>query len=187
MTQQELQILYEQADNHRVQHGCSAHPYKYGWELWQELQKFEAKSIKSILELGTGYGYASVLFAKAFPNASLISIEKDPEHIKVAKKFFNQQMVTDRVELVNQTAEDCLPILPQEKFDLIFFDGYQVHYQHFAEFKRVLKSSGILVLANNHLQSKTSDKVFEELNDAKNWQLVKRFGDTTIALKTNSL
>lgn len=169
--------LYNSAEKHIAEHQCSAHPYKHGAEL---LRIIAENNSKQVLEIGTGIGYTAVIMTLANPHLKLDTMEKDITHAKVAKKYFKDKKVADRISVINDFAETTLPMM-QKLYDLIFFDGFQIHYEFLPQYKRLLKHGGILFLANNHLKSKTSDRFFKELNDPKDWEILEQFDDTTIA------
>lgn len=174
-----LEQLYKQAVDHRNTHDCSAYPYEDYQKLFDITAKYQPKKI---LEVGTGIGFTAAVMALASPEAYIETIEKDQAHSKDAEKFIHEQNLSDRIIVRNEIAELSLPELGPG-YDLIFFDGYQIHYEFLPHYERLLKSGGILVLGNNHLTSKTSDKFFEELKHSGKWNILEKFADTTIAIR----
>lgn len=172
--------LFIKAVEHRTEHDCSAYPYEEYEKLIEYVKKY---SPKKILEVGTGMGFTAIIMAQASPESHIDTIEKDPEHCAVAKQLAESNNVSDRVNVINDQAEDEFEKLDPESYDFIFFDGYQIHYQFLPHYERLLKSEGVLFLANNHLKSRTSDKFFEELNNSGKWKQLDGFADTTIVLK----
>jgi predicted O-methyltransferase YrrM len=187
-----LNQLYHVAKAHQQQHNCSAHPYEQYERLFGIVKEHQPKRI---LEIGTGVGFTALVMAQASPEAQIDSIEKDSEHAKFAEKFLIDCFASPRlrqeadgggslamthITIHNKVAEEFLPTL-QEPYDLIFFDGYQIHQEFMPQYLRLLKSGGILVLGNNQLTSKTSDQFFGELAEPENWQILDRFADTTVA------
>lgn len=172
-----LKSLYQSALDHRILHDCSAHPYEEGDRLIKSIQLYQPKSV---LEIGTGIGYTATIMALSAPLAHITTIEKDAEHVALARQFFAQNKVSKQITLINETAEIFLPNL-KEQFDFIFFDGYQIHYEFLIQYERLLKKEGILFLGNNHLKSRTSDMFFEELQDESRWKILEKFSETTIA------
>lgn len=165
------------AEKHQVDHACSAHPYKYGEKLTQLVSDLGPQTI---LEIGTGMGYSSALMAFAQPDCEITTIEKDIAHVEAATVFLKQQGIINRINIIDGAAEAILPTL-KLKYDVIFFDGYGIHYEFLAHYQRLLNEGGLLIVANNHLQTKTSDQFFAELNDIRTWKIVEQFGDTTVA------
>ena len=168
---------YQFAKTHQQQHNCSAHLYQEYERLFKIAHEHQPKRI---LEIGAGIGFTAVVMAQASKVAQIDSIEKDPVHAQTAQKFLTDQNLSSRITIHNQVAEEFLPTL-QQSYDLIFFDGYQIHQEFMAQYLRLLKSGGILVLGNNHLTSKTSDQFFVELDDQDNWQILDKFADTIVA------
>ena len=175
----DLEQLYNQAVEHRNSHDCSAYPYEDYQKLFDLVVEHKPNEI---LEIGTGIGFTAVVMALANPIANIETIEKDQAHSKQAKIFIESNNLSDRIIVRNEIAELLLPELPKN-YDLIFFDGFQIHYEFLPHYQRLLNPRGILVLGNNHLTSKTSDQFFEQLNDSQYWETIDKYNDTTIAIK----
>lgn len=172
-------LFYAFARPHKASHRCSAHAYQLGDLLVQIVQKQQPKKI---LEIGTGLGYSTLLLALASPGANIHTIERYSEHLHLAMEFLKQFQLNERIVPVLGIAEEILPNL-QDPFDCIFFDGYGIHYEFLPNYHRLLHKGGILIVANNHLQSKTSERFFTELHNKAEWEIIQQFGDTTVAQK----
>ncbi len=164
---------------HHQEHGCSAPPYESYQKLFDIAKQTNSQRI---LEIGTGVGFTALVLATACANAEIDSIEKDSDHAEIASKYIQSHGLSNRVHIHNVVAEDFLASL-KPGYDLIFFDGFQIHYEFLPHYERLLKPSGILVLGNNHLSSKTSEQFFGELNDNGQWKILEKFGETTVAKK----
>src|ERR1700744_6080867 len=70
-------------DAHRGRHGCGAYPYDNG-PLLAALAA--AADARRILELGTALGYTAMSFASGAPDATVDTIERDPEHVRLARE-----------------------------------------------------------------------------------------------------
>ena len=173
----DLKKLFEYAVAHRNEHDCSAYPYEDYERLVEAVNKFGAKKI---LEIGTGMGFTAAAMALQNPSIKIDTLEKDPEHATLAKQFLEGQGAGKQVKVINGVAEEVLSTF-QSGYDLIFFDGYQIHYEFLPHYLRLLKPGGILFLANNHLQSKTSEQFFSKLNRSSDWKILEQFADTTVA------
>ena len=68
---------------HRAKHGCGAYPYDNG-PLLSTLAA--AANARRILELGTALGYTALSFAYGAPDATVDTIERDPEHVQLARE-----------------------------------------------------------------------------------------------------
>ncbi len=180
MKELEAQKLFDFALAHRTEHDCSAYPY----EQYQKLQDIVSRvKPKTILEIGTGIGFTSVIMASVVPDAQIDTIEKDRTHFKLANDFIHVQGFGKQVNVIHDIAEIHLPLLVENNkhYDLIFFDGYQIHYEFLPHYEKLLRLGGILILANTQLNSKTSDKFFDELEHDGNWQIANQFDDTIVA------
>lgn len=174
-----LDELYQKAVSHRTQHGCSAYPYEDYPKLFEIVAKHQPRQI---LEIGTGMGFTSVVMALASPAARIDTLEKDFAHMETAQEFIASHQLSERITVHNVVAEEYLSTLNQQ-YDLIFFDGYQIHYEFIPHYEKLLKSGGVLILGNNQLTSKTSDQFFEQLHNQNSWVIIGKFADTTIAVK----
>ncbi len=177
MNELEMRKLYTEAIEHVKAHHCSAKPYEYGKRLYELAVDREPKSV---LEIGTGIGYTTVLLGLASPDARIHTIERNREHVEAATTFFAQHLKNNSAEIIEGVAEEILPKLSGH-YDFIFFDGFGIHYEFLTQYQRLLLAGGLAVIANNHLKSKTSDKFFLELHNSPTWNIIEQYGDTTVA------
>jgi predicted O-methyltransferase YrrM len=100
----------------------------------------------SFLELGTGTGISTAwLLAGMNANATLLSIENDPDVISIAQKYLgHDQRVTLQVEDagigIERLAQD------ERQFDLIFADTWVGKYTHLSTALKLLKSGGLYII-----------------------------------------
>ncbi len=181
LNETKLQDLLEIALTHKENHQCSANPYQFGGDLSRLVHTYKPMQV---LEIGTGAGFSTLVMALTHPGSHIDTIDKDDAHIETAKQHFHDHDVNTRINPIQGTAESLLPIL-NKAYDFIFFDGYGIHYEYLPNYHRLLKPTGILTVANNHLGSRTSDQFFSELNDPSRWTIIEVFGDTTVAKKAN--
>ncbi len=172
--------LFVQARAHVAEHNCSAHPYQSYNKLVNYCRKYKPQNI---LEIGTGTGFITTLLLQTCPEAEIISIEKNEEHWKSSQKFISKYTENSNYTILFEVAEEVLGDLPEDSFDFIFFDGFQIHYEFLPHYQRLLKHGGILFCGNNHLTSRTSDQFFEELNNSPTWEVIEKFEETTVAIK----
>lgn len=111
-----------------------------------------AMQANRILEIGTGYGYATLHMALAQPPAGKIwTFDPDMERTQIARDYFDQAGVSDRIEIVNQPALDVLPIFPQRNLDIAFIDAPKTDYAaYLKQSLHVLKLSGLVILNGVH-------------------------------------
>jgi predicted O-methyltransferase YrrM len=147
---------------HRARHGCGAHPYDNG-PLLAALAA--AANARRILELGTALGYTALSFASGAPDATVDTIESDPDHVHEG---------------------DFAVVLPtlDPGYDVAFFDGHTPTPALHKTLRGLLRTGGTLITANlNHGGS--ADAVRKALFDGKTWRsaLVDEDGETAISVK----
>ena len=112
---------------------------------------------KKILEIGTSTGYSTLWFADAMSkNSKIITIEKNPKKVKLAKKNFRKAGVSNRIEIKEGIARDVLIQLSkfkksktQERFDFIFIDADKEEYPFYFDIcLSMLKKDGIIAADN---------------------------------------
>lgn len=165
---------------HREQHGCSAWPYDNGPLLAVLAGAVDARRI---LELGCALGYTALSFAHGAPQATIETVERDPEHIKLAQKNFAAAGVAQRITVHEGDFSKVVPTLTGP-YDLAFFDGGTPVPALHERLRRLLRPRGLLVTANlNH--GGTADAVLKALLDRKRWltAFVDEERETGISLK----
>ena len=107
-----------------------------------------AMQANRILEIGTGYGYATLQMALAQPSAGKIwTFDPFIERTEVARQFFDRAGVGDRIEIINQPALEVLHIFPQRNLDIAFVDAPRSDYaEYLKQCLHVLKLSGLVIL-----------------------------------------
>ncbi|MDQ6930934.1 MAG: O-methyltransferase [Candidatus Eremiobacteraeota bacterium] len=103
-----------------------------------------------ILELGTAFGYSTLWMAQALPPAGRIwTVDPDTERTTVAVEYFQRAGVRDKVDVMNQSALEVLPLFPQRNLDIIFIDSVKSQYEEYLELcLPLLKLSGLVVIDN---------------------------------------
>jgi predicted O-methyltransferase YrrM len=167
-------------DRHRARHGCGAYPYHNGPLLSALAAAVQARRI---LELGTALGYTALSFAHGAPNSTVDSIERDPEHVGLARTNIAAAGFDHRIT-VHEGDFGLVLAAFDPGYDLAFFDGgTPVPLLHNA-LRKLLRTGGLLVTANlNHGGS--ADAVSKALFDGKSWRsaLVDEDGETAISVK----
>ncbi|WP_300410517.1 O-methyltransferase [Lagierella sp.] len=133
------------------------------------------KPIK-VLELGTAIGYSSIIIKLANRNSEIVSIEKNPEMVKIANKNIIDFGFDDSVEVIESDALDYLNKC-EEKFDFIFIDAAKGQYmRYFKASEKLLNPKGIILCDNVLFKGLVCD---EEA-------LTKRHRNMTIVRRLNS-
>ncbi len=104
---------------------------------------------KRILEVGALYGYSAILMAKnSAPGVEIISVEKSPEHVRIATKNIKRANMEARIRVVEGDGRTELGKL-SGNFDLVFLDAEKTQY--LAYLKAVEKNlhKGSVIVADN--------------------------------------
>lgn len=158
--------FYTLAMEHQKSHDCSAVPYAFGNILTSLVM---ATGAGTILEVGTGIGYSTVCLALGNRNAQIKTIDKNAEHIQLAKNYFKEYGVEQQVVLHEGFAEEILPTLIQT-FDLIFYDGFIPQKKFVEQFHALLRDGGLLISTNLFLGDKEGGRYVKLLRDDSQWQ-----------------
>lgn len=103
-----------------------------------------ATSVASVLDVGTGTGILAIAAAKAFPDASVLACDNDPEAVTVARENVAINGLADRLELRVASAEDY----PADGFDIVFANlTADVIIPMANDLLRVTKAGGFLILS----------------------------------------
>ena len=167
-------------NSHRERHGCNAYPYDNG-----PLLAAVAASANSrrIVELGTALGYTALSFASGAPDATVDTVERDPDHVKLARDNIAAAAMDHRITVHEGDFSSVLPTL-DPGYDVAFFDGGTPVPALHKALRGLLRTGGTLITANlNHGGS--ADAVRKALFDGKSWRsaLIDEDGETAISVK----
>lgn len=109
---------------------------------------------RRVLEIGTLAGYSTLWMGRAIPQAgSLISLEVEPRHANIARRFIAQAGLDDRVEVRLGPALETLQLLTDElQFDMAFIDADKENYPRYLDWALRLVRPGGLIVADNVLR-----------------------------------
>lgn len=108
----------------------------------------------NILEIGTAYGYSSLFLAQNMNCKKIITLEKNIDNFKKAKRYCLKQK---NIEIVNISCFDYEPI---QLFDIIIFDGPKSHQDElFEKMNKFLKDDGIIFVDNINFKKFDNAKV----------------------------
>jgi predicted O-methyltransferase YrrM len=167
-------------DRHRARHGCGAYPYHNGPLLAALAGAVQARRI---LELGTALGYTALSFANGAPNSIVDSIERDPDHVALAREHIAAAGLDHRITIHEGEFANVLGGL-DPGYDVAFFDGNAPVPALHTALRNLLRTGGLLITANlNH--GGTADTVWKALFEAKPWRsaLIDAQGETAISVK----
>ena len=165
---------------HRARHGCGAYPYSNG-PLLSTIAA--AAGAKRILELGCALGYTALSFVHGAPKARIDTIERDPEHVRLAREHIAKAGMGKRITVHEGEFAKVLPSL-KPGYDVAFFDGHTPVPALHKTLHGLLKTGGLLITANlNH--GGTADAVAKALLGGTAWRsaLIDDDGETAISVK----
>ncbi|MFW9853333.1 MAG: O-methyltransferase [Candidatus Thorarchaeota archaeon] len=122
---------------------------------------------KRILELGSGFGYSALWFAKgADDNCEIICTDFSQENADLAQKIFEKANVKNKIKFIVGDALEILSELEGE-FDIIFNDVDKEEYpETFKASIRRLSKGGILITDNTLWYGYVAEKEIIEKDEA---------------------
>ena len=151
-TSKESEVLYRL---NRETHIKALMPRMLSGHLQGQLLSMISQMIqpKSILEIGTYTGYSAICLAKGLGIDGVIhTIEKNPEHETMAKKYFLEAGIEHQVNYHPGNAMDIIPEL-KEVFDLVFIDADKDNYLNYYNLVLDKLKPGGYILVDNVLWS----------------------------------
>jgi caffeoyl-CoA O-methyltransferase len=116
-----------------------------------ELLVFATQAV-SVLEIGTFTGYSSIAMAAGLgKDGSIISLEVDPHHAKVARGNIAEAGLESHISVIEGPALRSLEQL-QGPFDLVFIDADKVTYDPYYEAVLPKLAPHGLIVVDNTLQ-----------------------------------
>ena len=116
----------------------------------------EMVGARRILEIGTLGGYSTINLARSMAeNGTLISLEIDERHAKVARENIERASLGEKVEIRVGDARELLAQLAENDegpFDLVFIDADKEGYPEYLEGSMRLSRPGSLILADNTIR-----------------------------------
>ena len=121
------------------------------------------KTPKTILEIGTYTGYATLCLAEGLPNDGMIhTIDINEELMAIQQKYFKKSKYTEQIKSHVGHAKDIIPTL-EAKFDMVFIDADKSNYGLYFDLIIPKLNPEAIILSDNVLWSgKVTD---DEAND----------------------
>jgi predicted O-methyltransferase YrrM len=165
---------------HRAQHGCGTYPFEDGAILGVIAA---AIAPERVLELGCALGYTALWFAHGAKQAKIDTIERDAEHVRLARENFSAFGVADRVTVHQGDFAAVLPRLAAG-YDLAFFDGFSPTPDYLRAFQKLVRSGGVLISSNLHFRDAETRAYRELLFDGGAWLTAAiADGDTAMSVR----
>jgi predicted O-methyltransferase YrrM len=115
---------------------------------------------KAVAEVGTGAGVSGLwLLSGMREDGVLTTIDVEPEHQRLAKQAFAEAgIAASRTRLIGGRAQDVLPRLADESYDLVFIDADPIDQPEFVvEGVRLLRAGGAIVVHRSALGGRAGD------------------------------
>ena len=165
---------------HRAQHGCGTYPFEDGAILGVIAA---AIAPERVLELGCALGYTALWFAHGAKAAKIDTIERDAEHVRLARENFSAFGVADRVTVHQGDFAGVLPKLAAG-YDLAFFDGFSPTPDYLRAFQKLVRRGGVLISSNLHFRDAETRAYRELLFDGGAWLTAAiADGDTAMSVR----
>jgi caffeoyl-CoA O-methyltransferase len=110
-----------------------------------------AMGARRALELGTFTGYSAICIARGLAEGgTLVTCDLNGEWTQVAKRYFDEAGVADRIDVRLGPALDTIREFPaDEPFDFAFIDADKAEYpDYYGECLRLLRPGGVIMLDN---------------------------------------
>lgn len=107
---------------------------------------------KRILEIGTAIGFSALMMAQGAPEAEVVTIDRNPEMIELAKANLAKYDTNGQITLLEGDASDLLSGLTGE-FDIIFMDSAKSKYVEFLPYAMNLLSENGVILMDDVFQA----------------------------------
>ena len=116
---------------------------------------------KTILEIGTYTGYATLCLAEGLAeNGTIDTIDNEEELFDFQRKYFDKSIWSNQIRQHLGNGLDIIPTLTK-KYDLVFIDADKENYINYFHLIVPMMNKGGIILSDNVLWS---GKVLEELN-----------------------
>ncbi len=132
------------------------------------------QSPKSILEIGTFTGYATLCLAEGLQkNGKITTLDINEDLAYLPKKYFENSVYSSQIDFRLQKASDYLENSDDE-FDLVFVDADKENYINYFHLVKSRLSSGAVLLFDNVLWY---GKVLEKEPKQESTQVIKRLNE----------
>ncbi|WP_163970081.1 O-methyltransferase [Oceanobacillus halotolerans] len=114
------------------------------------MQLVKVHKPKSILEIGTAIGYSALRMVEAYPETSVVTIERDEHRYQQALQNIQLLEKQSTIQVIKGDALEKIKELPQDQlFDLIFIDAAKGKYKQFFKLANdYLTPNGVIVSDN---------------------------------------
>ncbi|GAB2551362.1 class I SAM-dependent methyltransferase [Leucobacter ruminantium] len=105
---------------------------------------------QAICEIGTGVGVSGLSLLRYVDDATLTSIEIEPEHLREAKTMFAEAGIPgSRLRLIEGDARHVVPRLNTSAYDLVLLDANPLELlDHFEHALGIVRPGGSIIVTN---------------------------------------
>lgn len=108
---------------------------------------------KTILEVGTAIGYSAMQMASVLPTTQIITLERNPEMVKLAKQNIEASGYQKQITVVETEASEYVL---EQPIDLLFIDAGKAQYKvMFERFSPFVTAKGVVVCDNYFMHGLT--------------------------------
>ena len=138
-------------------------PHRFGARLFHCIQRYQ---YRTIVEIGTCIGIGALYLAKANQEATVYTLEGNPDCYQKAAQLFAQNDIKN-IEIIPGLFEDSLPSLLQhlKKIDLVVIDGnhqYESTVRYFNQLLPHLHEDSLVVIDDIYW-SKEMNRAWKEI------------------------
>jgi len=139
-----------------------------------------AAGARAVVEIGTGTGVGALWLLRGMrPDGVLTTIDIEPEHQRIAKRFLAEAGYPGgRTRLITGRALDVLARLADHAYDLIFLNGERADYAAAAAVApRLLRAGGVLAVNGALAGGRVADPTIRDPQTSALRELVDAFRD----------
>lgn len=117
---------------------------------------------RNVIEVGVFTGYSSLCIAEALPpDGRLVALDIDEEATAIARRYWEEWGVSDRVDLRLGPAVESMRRLLEEEgpgaFDMVFIDADKVNYEAYYELSlKLVRDNGLICIDNTLWEGKVA-------------------------------
>jgi predicted O-methyltransferase YrrM len=147
-----------------------------------------ALKARSIVEVGTGTGVSGLWMLTGAPTATLTSIDSEPDHQSAAREAFAEAGIgTSRFRFISGRAQDVLPRMNEESYDLVLIDADPRSVIEYVEHGlRLVRRGGLVLVANALWNGDVANPVRRDTVSTGFRTLLEEIGSSPAVLSTLS-
>lgn len=137
----------------------------------------KALNVKKAVEIGTLYGYSSLIIARALPsNGRLFTLDQDKNKQEQSQQLIKEDKHSHKIEFISGLANKSLKNLESKApFDMVFIDADKTSYLDYLKWSyKNLKSGGLIIADNTFLFGAIYNESKKEVNQ-KALTIMKQF------------